>query len=237
MLNHEHVIDNLPEYALGSLDDDLTVAMSEHIAGCAACRQELQLWQAVTDQLALAAPSLAPPAALEQTLMRQIAPPGRPPAATPSTPFWAGWLRRSAPVWGAVALLLLVGLFISNLNLRQQLVLQAEHNAAPMAAIPMYSTSATDAASGVVVISADGEYGTLVVQHMPELSARQVYQLWLIENGQRTDGGTFVVDEHGYTAMEIEAPQDLALYDAFGITIEPTGGSPGPTGPKVLGSP
>ncbi|GAB4442304.1 MAG: anti-sigma factor [Anaerolineae bacterium] len=234
MLNHLETSENLPEYALGSLNDDLAVAVSEHVAGCAACRSELLLWQAVADQLALAAPPGDPPPALEQRLMRQIAPPIR--AAAPKRSDWLAWLRRTSPLWAAAAMLLLAVLGVNNLNLRQQ-VLEHQQHTAPMAAIPMYGASAEDPASGVVVVSADGEYGTLVVQHLPELPDHQVYQLWLIENGQRTNGGTFKVDEHGYTALEIESPQDLVLYDAFGVTVEPAGGSPGPTGPKVLGSP
>lgn len=234
MLNHEQILELLPDYALGNLAGDEAVAVSEHLVSCAACRAELQQWQATVDQLALAVPLANVPADLHQRLMTRIAPAKPQPARVQLG--WLAWLRRSAPVWGAVALLLLVGLFASNLNLRQQLS-QYEQHTAPMAAIPMLGEDPADPASGVVVVSADGEYGTLVVQHLPELPAEQVYQLWLIQNGQRTDGGTFTVDEHGYTAMEIAAPQDLALYDAFGVTIEPVGGSSGPTGPKVLGSP
>lgn len=234
MLNHEQVLEILPDYALDNLTEDDAVAVSEHLVGCAVCRAELQIWQNTVDQLALAVPVAAVPDDLHRRLMARIASPKPQPATVQQN--WLTWLRRSAPAWGAVAVLLLVGLFASNLSLRQQLT-QHEQNVAPMAAIPMVCDDPADPASGVVVVSADGEYGTLVVQHLPELSTEQVYQLWLIQNGQRTDGGTFSVDEHGYTAVEIEAPQDLALYDAFGVTIEPTGGSPGPTGPKVLGSP
>jgi anti-sigma-K factor RskA len=36
--------------------------------------------------------------------------------------------------------------------------------------------------------------------------------------------------------VQVVAPQPLDTYSALGITIEPAGGSPAPTGPKVLGS-
>jgi anti-sigma factor RsiW len=234
MISHEQILEALSDYALDSLDDDSAVAISEHIAGCPVCRAELQVWQATVDELALAAPPVATPNSLHQRLMHDIAPGKDQPAA--GRPDWLNWLRRTAPVWGAVAVLLLVGLFARNLILRQQ-VTQFEDNAAPMATISMFGNEAANAASGVIVVSADGEYGTLVVQHLPELPADKAYQLWLIQNGQRTSGGTFTVDEHGYTAKEIESPLDLDQYDAFDITIEPSGGSPGPTGPKILGSP
>jgi anti-sigma-K factor RskA len=60
---------------------------------------------------------------------------------------------------------------------------------------------------------------------------------WLIENGQRTSGGVFSVSQEGYGSLRVSSPQPLSNYSAFGITVEPVGGSPGPTGNKVLGSP
>jgi anti-sigma-K factor RskA len=90
-------------------------------------------------------------------------------------------------------------------------------------------------ASGIIVISQDGEHGTLVVDDLPDLGPEQQYQLWLIQDGERTSGGVFSVKQGGYAAKVIYAPHPLVDYGSFGVTIEPTGGSPGPTGEKVLG--
>lgn len=99
----------------------------------------------------------------------------------------------------------------------------------PSAAKPAEST-------GLIIISNDGEYGTLIVQNLPHLPEAEAYQLWLIKDGQRTSGGLFNVSEDGYLAKIIYSPEPLAHYQTFGITIEPATGSPGPTGEKVLGS-
>jgi anti-sigma-K factor RskA len=45
----------------------------------------------------------------------------------------------------------------------------------------------------------------------------------------------FSVDEEGYANLSIKSEMPLSGYDRFGITIEPFGGSLGPTGDKVLG--
>ena len=82
----------------------------------------------------------------------------------------------------------------------------------------------------------DGDHGTLVVDSLAPLGQDQQYQLWLIQDGERTDGGVFSVNPEGYGSLWVETPQPLSSYSAFGITIEPAGGSPGPTGDKVLGS-
>jgi RNA polymerase sigma-70 factor (ECF subfamily) len=40
----------------------------------------------------------------------------------------------------------------------------------------------------------------------------------------------------GYGILLIRSPRLLREYDALGITVEPAGGSPGPTTPRVLGT-
>jgi anti-sigma-K factor RskA len=57
----------------------------------------------------------------------------------------------------------------------------------------------------------------------------------LIKDGKRTSGGIFTVRANGYGSLLIKAGNSLLGYTAFGITIEPAGGSPEPTGAKVLG--
>ncbi len=90
-------------------------------------------------------------------------------------------------------------------------------------------------AIGTLVISKDGDHGTLVVDGLPVLDGEHQYQVWLIRDGSRASGGVFSVDKFGYGALWISSPEPLKNYQAFGVTIEPTGGSPGPTGNKVLG--
>ncbi len=43
------------------------------------------------------------------------------------------------------------------------------------------------------------------------------------------------VSAEGYGSLSVESPKHLISYSQFGITIVPAGGSPGPTGEKVLG--
>lgn len=74
-----------------------------------------------------------------------------------------------------------------------------------------------------------------MVDGLPKLDESQQYQLWLIKDGERTSGGVFSVTSSGYGWVYVRTPDPLASYQAAGITIEPAGGSPGPTGDKVLG--
>ncbi|MCJ7660988.1 MAG: anti-sigma factor, partial [Anaerolineales bacterium] len=101
--------------------------------------------------------------------------------------------------------------------------------------VAMVATDYTPEATGTLVISMDGEYGVLVVDALPILDESQQYQLWLIYDGQRASGGVFSVNDEGYGSLSVSSEKPLSSYPAFGITIEPAGGSPGPTGEKVLG--
>jgi anti-sigma-K factor RskA len=101
-------------------------------------------------------------------------------------------------------------------------------------AVPLSPADAASEATGFVLISADGQDGALVVDGLPALEADQEYQLWLIRNGERTSGAVFSTDERSYGGTRIRAPRALTEYSAVGITIEPAGGSPQPTGKQVL---
>lgn len=143
-------------------------------------------------------------------------------------------LVASAPVWGAVSLVLVLLLVVSNLFLWQRVNILSSAQR-EMATVAFKGTEATPQAVGMLVMSEDGDYGVLVVDGLPLLPEYQQYQLWLIENGERTSGGVFSVNDEGYGTIVVTAQRPLTNYPAFGITIEPAGGSPGPTGIKVLG--
>jgi len=235
MATHTHVLDLLPAYALDCLDDDELIVVSEHLADCAECRAELSRYQTVADQLALAVPETTPPPELKARLMRRI----QPPLPRPRRSWWQSLialLQRPAPAWSLLAAMIIAALAIINLSLWQQVGQQrATPQPGTMRLVTLTGTDAAPEATGVIVISTDGRHGMLVVDCLPPLDQAHQYQLWLIQNGERTSGAVFSVNEEGYGATWISAPEPVLNYPAFGITIEPAGGSPGPTGDKVLG--
>ncbi len=231
MSEQEHVAEQLGAYALGSLEKSEAAQVEAHLTHCSRCRAELEGHQATVGLLALAAAAAEPPADLrERLLVRARRAKARP--APDRAPWWTALMRllsRPAPAWslGLVSLALVVALGF--------MLLGPASGPEPLTTIALVATEAAPRATGVVVLSADGEYGSLVVDGLPDLNPDSQYQLWLIEDGERTSGGVFSVHE-GYGQMEIVAPQPLSSYDGFGITVEPAGGSLGPTGDKVLGS-
>jgi anti-sigma-K factor RskA len=232
-----HVIDMLPAYVLDALTDEETGQVAEHLATCQTCQAELARLQQVADDLPLALVQTAPSARVKDNLMGAIH--ARQPEVVPSTQptTWqklVGFFRMPLP---AIGLALVVFLALGNLFLLRQLNLASQQAKTPMRVVALANTQNSPSAMGTLVIDHQGDYGTLVVDKLAALDPSQQYQVWLLNGGNRTSGGVFSVNPDGYASLEIMAPKALSQYDSVGITVEPFGGSPGPTGLKVLGGP
>jgi anti-sigma-K factor RskA len=230
MQDHQEMFENIPAYALGALDPTEAEVLAAHIASCSECQVELRQYQRTTEQLGLAVGEHSPSAEIKERLFAQIESSQQPEMQKRPLIEKRWYSRQSGLTLVSVGLVLLLA--VSNLLLWNQLQdLRSQ-------AFKVINLSATDYmpdAAGMIVISADGKYGTLVASGMASLPQDLQYQLWLIKDGERTSGGVFSVPGSGYTALKVYSPQPLVSYDDFGITIEPYGGSPGPTGDKVLG--
>ncbi len=243
-MNQEHVTDSIPAYALGILEADELAEVAAHLDGCPDCRSTLDEFEGVAADLAVLVPQQAPPAYLKARLRERLdAEPQTRPAPTPEPEpkpapagrTWTDALRDwlAGPLWrpALLALLLVVALA---LMLRPR---EATAPAAPaVVTLALVGTENAPNATGVMVLGSHyrPELGTLVVDHLEPLPAGQQYQLWLL-NGGRISGGVFDVGDDGYGSLTVRAPTPLDSY-TLGVTIEPAGGSPEPTGLRVLAS-
>lgn len=90
------------------------------------------------------------------------------------------------------------------------------------------------AAAGTVTTTADGAV-TLAVMNLPPPEADQTYQAWLIVGDTPISAGTFAVDATGRALVTLANPP-AAAFDAFGVSLEPAGGSQTPTEIVLLGA-
>ena len=90
--------------------------------------------------------------------------------------------------------------------------------------------------AGSLLLNAETNTAVLFTWDLPELPQDQIYQIWLIDaGGNRISGGLFGTSpEYEYTSIQVVASSPLNDFVGLGVTIEPWGGSPGPTGPNVL---
>jgi anti-sigma-K factor RskA len=236
-----HVTDSIPAYSLGCLDADDLLRVRSHLAACPTCQAELLAYQAVADQLHLVVPQHTPPARLRRSVIRRIDQ-TKAFETRPSAQNTQSWLARLAnllaPVQPALkwaALVVILVLTANNLTLWQKLNQAQTHASQDFRVVDMSGTSTTPGAGGVFLISADGSFGTLLADGLSTLNDQQVYQLWLIKDGKRTNGGIFNIKTNGYGSLVVKPTQSLLEFTSFGVTIEPAGGSPAPAGAKVLG--
>lgn len=233
---NEHVFDLLPAYSLGCLDEEESMLVLRHLESCKVCQGELESYQSVTDRLGFAAHGGTPPPELKQKILKNLPSSQKQISQPKERSSWGRLAGFGALSFGLVGLVIICALAFSNIFLWQQV--NHLRGALPAQDFQIVSLSSTDfapEASGILVISANGKHGTLVVNELPQLDPEQQYQLWLIKDGKRTSGGVFSVGEDGYGSLWVGSKTPLADYSGFGITIEPEGGSPGPTGEKVLG--
>ncbi|PIC63499.1 hypothetical protein CSV79_11510 [Sporosarcina sp. P13] len=69
----------------------------------------------------------------------------------------------------------------------------------------------------------------------PQTEGQEVYQVWLIDNGQRQSAGVFRPDKAGYGVLTVDTSK-FNIFDTIGITLEPDTTSKQPRGKKIVGT-
>jgi anti-sigma-K factor RskA len=206
-MDHEAIEGLIPAYALGATDDEESQAVKAHLASCAACGALLADYRRLSDDLLYATPTISAPAALTERLRSQLA---RTSGEASPGARWA-WprMRFLAPAFVALVLLLA----ISNLywagrvdRLERQATDQASIFARLLAeapAIPLAADPSAAWAQGVIYAPTQSQLALLCVYDMPELPPGKAYQLWLIRDGQRDNGGVFQVSKDAFGLLVI----------------------------------
>ncbi len=239
-MNHEAIQELIPAYAIGATDVEERAAVEAHVADCVRCKALLMEYQLLADDLVYTVPRVQAPARLEERLRRRIK------QSAPREEQWRGWLGRlkeSGLGWAA-AMAVVVLLVVSNAYWMAQVKEIEERAAVQATAVVVLAEAPTvrlqgDAvapeARGALYYRPESRIAVLHVYELPRLPEGKVYQLWLIRDGERESGGLFEVDEEGEGTLLVVAPRPMKEYEAIGVTVEPAGGSPGPTSPRVIG--
>jgi anti-sigma-K factor RskA len=244
-MKEEHIDDLIPGYALGCLDEEELILVARHLPRCAVCRKELEAYAETAESLAYAVPLVAPPEGLRKRVIgraRQATTPKRDapvekPASLGFGAFFRSLVSTPLALFAVLAVVVVLLLSINNIILTNRI--KHLQTAAPvqgeMQLVRLSGNENAPQAVGYLMVFKDEKYGTLAVENADVLDPAQQYQIWLIKDGIRTSGGVFSVNRVGYGVLEIWSERPLEEYQSFGITIEPAGGSPQPTGKKVLG--
>jgi anti-sigma-K factor RskA len=246
-MTHDELKDVLPAYALDALDAAERAAVEAHLLACASCRAELVVLQRVADGIGLEAPPVTPPPSLKARVLGSI-----PARATDSLDAWRQLPRAAAPPaaprrrsWlplAAAASLALAAVALYYANAQRSALSSLERGRQQMERV----MAAPDVLQVQLKPQAPGSTAraraywsrtagmVFVAENLPALPSGQVYQVWTIAGTSAASAGTMIPRPDG-TAMITAPMEPQALRpDAFGVTIEPTGGSPSPTLPIVM---
>lgn len=248
----------LPGYALTALEADEAAVVAEHLNTCDRCPDSLRAYRAVVDRMAEAVPAQSAAPEIWQHLRETLNDEHLASVPSPVTSrFW--WQREKAPRWvfglATIQILLLLGTawlawtswsrspvlvvpsawktIQQQLNIHRQMMVLLT---APEARRVILHSDVPHV-QGILLLQPAETVAALVALDFPPLRPDRVYQLWLLRDNQRDNGGTFQVDQDGYAMVTVTAPQPLSAYQAAGITEEPAGGSLRPTSPRLAGSP
>jgi anti-sigma-K factor RskA len=262
MNGHPNREEDFDLYALGALDGDEKQAIESHIAACPQCAAKLAEARGRLAMMSFAAPRMDPSPQVKDHLIKQVHAEARDsarqyaPRAVAATPparglFGRWWAAALAPIGVALAV---ATVFLWNQNerldrelasLRQTIAEQqknleetrhaaemlAAHDTivvplAPMPGMPKGSIARVTYNQHMGMLMYDGNLGPA--------PANKSYQLWLVPmKGDPINAGVFNPKAGQTDHWMMHLPVGVEA-KAFAITIEPAGGMPHPTGPKVL---
>jgi anti-sigma-K factor RskA len=209
-------------YALDAVSEGERAEFERHLGACAACRQEVAELRATGARLGVAA-AVDPPPSLKLLVLADVA---RTRQLPPKVPV-ARRLSR-AKTWQ-----LRVSLFGAAAAATAAVVFGVATTPAPVDSV--LSAPDASAVQGVgeghatLVVSRTRHQAVLLASAMPALDTGHVYQVWLIGSGGARSAG-LMTPEASQRMLVADLPPDV---DRIGITVEPAGGSAGPTTPAV----
>ena len=242
-MTHDELKDALPAYALDALDAAEHAAVEAHLAACDACRAELVVLQRVADGIGLEATPVTPPPSLKARVLGSI--PARatdsldawrqlPRAAQPSAPRRRSWLLPLAAA-AVVALAAWALQYANSVRMENERLLQVQRVMTAPDVLRVELKAQTQVENALARAFWSRSAGlVLVAERLPALPAGRVYQLWTITGTAATSAGLLTPHADGTAVLSMPVRPDAPRPDAFGVTIEPAGGSASPTLPIVL---
>jgi anti-sigma-K factor RskA len=260
MSAHPEFADAIAAYALGALGapgSEEARALEVHLSTCADCRAELAELQRVVGGIGLSAVAEEPPARLRAAVLNratqsnQVNPANHKIHRNHSN--IVPWMLAAA----SIALVAATGFYA--MMQRQRVVEALNGKTAADARVASLQQQINGLSERIAVLSApdavqiklagqpDAPRATasvvmsptkgmvLTALNLPQLATGKIYQLWVVTKRAPVSIGTFEVAADGSVSGSMPLTEGAAVDPvAIAVTIEPAGGVPSPTGPKVL---
>lgn len=233
---------NLLSFLSGELGEKEKKAFAEHLIQCSECTKEYEQMTEAWNSLKWDFEEMEPSSSLKSEVMNFVFEPNDQVPVRKEKNWSSFFFRQFTPVTSGLLLATLVLAFVllySNIQLKKELAainLPMEVKTS-LSLQPADKTAVKMNTDGEAYILQQGEDRRLIVQiqNLPSLKESEVYQVWLLKDGKRTNAGTFKPDETGTGSLTYK----LSINDQFnqiGITREPDSNSTKPRGEKIVGS-
>lgn len=248
----------LPFYALDALTDEERELVEKYLTEHPEARQQVKEMENAVSALPYGVTPVEPSRDTKERLMARVAADAevrarssgqaaRPPARRAS--LFENLFRTFSLVTAAVAIIWVIILNAQVLRLRSQMAALNEQVAAQsesldrvietlnqtnVITVSLKGTEVQPHAQGQLIANPESQSAVLVISGLPKLEPGKTYQVWLINGGGPVSAGLLRVDENGQAVFIVTSPETIGSFKSLGISVEPDGGSPQPTGEIVV---
>jgi anti-sigma-K factor RskA len=236
MQDHGEMKTLVASYVIGALPPEEVARIRSHILTCDECMVEAESLAATSSNLALAVTAETVPEGFADRVMARVAEPEA--AGEPQPRAARRWSLTAA--LSVAALLVLMAVFAAGwLDARSDLARNQRVVDVVLDSRGGIDLAGSGDAVGKVVASEEGG-SVFVAQGLDAAPEGHIYQLWLMA-GSCADPTSASCQVHGVGTFDSEAgisvlrtSRPLKGYERAAVTIEPAGGSAGPTTEPVL---
>lgn len=241
--------ENLSLFIIDQLSEHEKKQFEDHLHTCAQCRNEVNSLQETWQMLSYDIEETEVPDSLISEVMNFVFDKKPMSAQAYKQPsflekFKAILAKHFSPLSAGVMAVLtigFIGLLWNNLQLNDSLTAIENKASSPSKIVRTIDLKGQDlaaSASGIAYLLQDGQNSShLIIElnNMPMTEKDEVYQVWLLKDGNRQNAGVLKPDQNGNGLITYQLPKDHT-FDDIGITLEPNAGNMQPKGQKVMGT-
>jgi anti-sigma-K factor RskA len=104
----------------------------------------------------------------------------------------------------------------------------------PVTTISVKGTDVQPRVHGQLIADPNEQSAVLIISGLPKLEANKTYQVWLGSGDTMVSAGLLSIDANGQGVVVVTSNESIGSFNKLGISVEPQGGSPQPTGDIVV---
>jgi len=253
-----HIEELLPFYALDALTEDERELVEAYLAKHPERRAEVAQMSRAASTLPQSVSPVEPAPRTKAALMNRIAADDKARVRSsvnsersPRLSFFESLFRTFSLAGAAIAIIWVIVLNVQVTRLRNQIAvmndaLVAQSNSlnqiienlpqtdqSETITVSLKGTNVQPQAQGQLIADPTSQSAVLVITGLPPLEAGRTYQVWLIANAP-VSAGLLTVDANGQGVLIVTSTESIGSFKSLGISVEPEGGSPQPTGDIVV---